>query len=348
MHADLFAQNQGVADQENIVQLFPVHVYCGDLVIVVGRVIIDSLVGIAAGSIACDFVIAVSQPAAAAALFHSAENVKKLADAFRLAASGNGIQFGKAGPDEPGLGGQISGQTYGPHTPAAGLQTDFGGKGILGFSGRQVHEIAEVKQLVVKSGIVCQDTHRILVDVQSIFHGFHRDAALLIRNDPVQGRRRKAAAESGVRQVDAFQQAFCLGDISALGKNPGDEFEAGNVVLSGAGLAVPGVAHKIQTGHGKALFVHGIEVQGIVIQHMGHANHGIMMRQRAPVPKRKRKVPGRDGHFLGIGNIIIQRPAKIKVLGLIGNCRAHGKPPDGGLYQYGTLLEKYTAVFEGC
>lgn len=91
---------RGIGDQRFRIQILQVHIHSTDLMILIGGVVINSLLGAAAGGIEGDLICSV-YIAAAAGLIHKAENVKKLADAFRFRASGNGVGTGKCSPGEP-------------------------------------------------------------------------------------------------------------------------------------------------------------------------------------------------------------------------------------------------------
>ena len=73
-----------VGDQIAPVKRFPVQVNGADLMVIVGRVVIDPLIRIAAGGVERDLVLALAQLAAAALLVHAAENVEKLAHTLIL------------------------------------------------------------------------------------------------------------------------------------------------------------------------------------------------------------------------------------------------------------------------
>ena len=84
LHFNVFSPDQRIANQRRSIQFLPVHIHRGDLVIVVGLVIINALIRIAAGGIQSDLISPLPQPAAATGLADGTQNVKKLADAFRL------------------------------------------------------------------------------------------------------------------------------------------------------------------------------------------------------------------------------------------------------------------------
>ena len=65
------------------------HIYPADLMIVIGRIVVDPLVCIAAGSIQGNLIFVLSQLAAAPLLIHAAKDMEELADALSLRISGS-------------------------------------------------------------------------------------------------------------------------------------------------------------------------------------------------------------------------------------------------------------------
>ena len=68
-----------------------VHINSGYLAVLIGGVVVNSFVRVAAGGVDCDFVFSLAHVDAAALLGDGAEDVEKLADAFRfrIAVYGN-------------------------------------------------------------------------------------------------------------------------------------------------------------------------------------------------------------------------------------------------------------------
>ena len=69
------------------------HINRTNLVIVVGGVVVDSLVGIATGGVKCDFIFSVCNLTTTSLLVNRTENVEKLVHAFALAVTRNGVQL---------------------------------------------------------------------------------------------------------------------------------------------------------------------------------------------------------------------------------------------------------------
>ena len=80
MQRNLFALHQRVAGQLGAVQVFPVHIHSGDLVVAVGRVVINAFVGVAATGVEGDLILAAVQLTAAALLFDRVQDVEELVD----------------------------------------------------------------------------------------------------------------------------------------------------------------------------------------------------------------------------------------------------------------------------
>jgi len=318
-----FRQDQRVADQAVAVQLFPVQVHTGDPGAVVGPVVVDALVRVAAAGILGKFAAAVFQAAAAHWLLDGFENVEKLAEAFTFRNAGAGVQLHEGGPDEPGGAGKVSRQTCGSQPAAVGLQGQIRAEGVFRLLRGKVQKVAEPQQLLSERGIVGQYPQGIAGDSEPAFQGFDGDSLLLVCQQPVELGRGQILPEGGVGDGQFLQQRSGFGHGGALAQKPGDQLEGSNIMALRGRLAVMGIAHEIQPRHGKALLVDRIKIQGIVIHHMGHTDDGMMLRHGRPVAEGQREIPGRDGHFLGIGNVIVQGPSEVKIPCLISDSGAH-------------------------
>ncbi len=67
---DLFIEYKRVPHQEYIIQFLPVHIHRCDLVIVIGRIIVDPLVCVAAGCVDCGFIFPIPDFAATSGLIN--------------------------------------------------------------------------------------------------------------------------------------------------------------------------------------------------------------------------------------------------------------------------------------
>ena len=84
----LLGRYKRIADKGAAIEVFFVHIYCGYLVVIVGCIVVNSFVGVAAGRIDRYFVLVLREMATASLLVNRAENVEKLADAFGFAVAG--------------------------------------------------------------------------------------------------------------------------------------------------------------------------------------------------------------------------------------------------------------------
>lgn len=85
LHPDLLFSDRFVTHQLIRVQILPVHIHPGNLMIVISGIIIDSLICVTAGGVNRDLTITILKLAAAPLLVYGIQNMKKLADAFLFA-----------------------------------------------------------------------------------------------------------------------------------------------------------------------------------------------------------------------------------------------------------------------
>lgn len=96
--------NRCVCREFGYVKVGFVHINRTNLVIVVGGVVVDSLVGIATGGVKCDFILSLCNLATTSLLVNRTENVEKLAHAFAFAVTRNGVQLCKCNLRKTGCG----------------------------------------------------------------------------------------------------------------------------------------------------------------------------------------------------------------------------------------------------
>lgn len=111
---DLLAGHERPGAECFSVQFRAVQVDSGDLMIVIGRVIVDPAGRVAAGGIDRVFICAGLDLAAAALLLYRAEDVEKLADVLRLRVPADGVQLRIGHAHEAGHGRQIAGRPSAP------------------------------------------------------------------------------------------------------------------------------------------------------------------------------------------------------------------------------------------
>ena len=81
---DLFACHKRITGKTASVQIFVVHVHRRDLMVVIGRVIIDPSVCITAGGVKRDLIFSLRDFTASSLLVYGAKDMEKLADALCL------------------------------------------------------------------------------------------------------------------------------------------------------------------------------------------------------------------------------------------------------------------------
>ena len=291
--------------------------------IIIGGIIIDAAVCIAAGGIDRALVLSVCHLAAAALLLHGAEDVEKLADAPLLRVVGDGVQLCKRGADEARHGRQIARQAQRAHAPAVWAQRERLGKAVFRLSGRKVHIVVQIEQLLAERRVIGQNADRVFIDVQAVCGRFDRDRFSFVGNQPMQLRGGQSGAERRSGQVEPGKLCPGLLNRRAPAQQPWDEFKLRNVRPVRLWLRVHGVADKIQSRHAQALFVDSVVIKRIPIRHMGHADHGIVRMHRACVTEIERVISRRDCHLFAVAAFVIQRPAKIQLSGLVCDRGTH-------------------------
>ena len=73
----MFSLYQRVMDRTITVQILPVHIYCSNLMIFIGRIIVNSSVCIAAGSVDSDLILPFVQLTASSGLIHAPQEYGK-------------------------------------------------------------------------------------------------------------------------------------------------------------------------------------------------------------------------------------------------------------------------------
>ena len=291
--------------------------------VLVGRVVVDALLRVAAGGVKRDLVFALADVAAAALLIDRAEDVEELADALHLRIAGNRVHLRERHAHEARLRGEIARQAERAH--AAAVRRERHTPAVLRLAGREMHVVVQRKHLLVKRRVVRHDADGVVVDFEALTNGLHRNHLVPVGDEPVQLRQRQLLAEGLVDQVDARKQRPRLGDRGALPQHPGNELELRDVVLPRRALFIVRVAHEVEPGHAQPLLVHRVVVQRHAARDIGHADHRVMLLHRAHRAEVKRIIPRRHRHLVAIGKLIIERPAKVKILRLIRRCRAHAK-----------------------
>ena len=189
---------------------------------------------------------------------------------------------------------------------------------------RQLGVVVQGEQLHREGRVVGQHPRRIVVDVESVRHRLHHNAAGAVRHHPVELGRGQTGGIGRVGDAGLRQQRPGLRQRGAASQQPRDQLELGHVLPAILRPPVHRVAHEVQTGDAQPLFVDGVVVQGEAVLHMGHADHGVVRLHDRAVAQRQRPVPGRDDHALPEGLLIVQIAPEIKMLCLICGRRTHG------------------------
>ena len=243
--------HQGVS-----VQVFPVHIHCGDLMLIVGGVIVNALVGVAATGVNGVFVFARRNLTAALLLLDRAENVEQLADAAGFILLRMGVVSHKCGPHKAGLGGQIARKAKPAHAAAVGGQGQPRRKLIFGLARAEVPIIVQIEHLKREGRVVGEYPGGVVVHMKAVGgatvhidggYPVHvtNDALQLLRDarhneyeefDPVYPSFGETARAEGFPEVAAsFEQ------IAKIEKAHGDRFGLLGDLLAGGKLFVSDV-----------------------------------------------------------------------------------------------------------
>ena len=310
--------------------------------IIIGGIIIDAAVCIAAGGIDRALVLPVCHLAAAALLLHGAEDVEKLADAPLLRVVGDGVQLRKRGADEARHGRQIARQAQRAHAPAVWAQRERLGKAVFRLSGRKVHIVVQIEQLLAERRVIGQNADRVFIDVQAVCGRFDRDRFSFVGNQPMQLRGGQSGAERRSGQVEPGKLCPGLLNRRAPAQQPRDELKLRDIRPVRLWLRVYGVSDEIQPRHAQAGFVDGVVIKRIPIRHMGHADYGVVRMQRACMVEVERVISRRDCHLFAVAAFVIQRPAKIQLSGLVCDRGTHL-----ALHSFQACVALVCAVFTG-
>ena len=89
----LLFRNRLVNDQAVAIQIFLTHIHGGDLVVIVGGVVVNSLAYIAAAGLEGDLIFLFLQTAQSPLLVYAAENVEELADGVQFIVRGQRMEL---------------------------------------------------------------------------------------------------------------------------------------------------------------------------------------------------------------------------------------------------------------
>ena len=232
MQRNLFALHQRIADQPVPVKVFPVHIDGSDLVVAVGRVVVNALVSVAAACVERDLVLAAVQLTAAALLLDSVQDVEELPDALGLAAAGFRVHPHKGRTHKAGLAGQIARQAQCAEAAAVDGQVKAVRKRNRRRARRECAVVVQCEKLLRERRIVRQYTDGVIVDVQAVGGGLHHDTPRFVGNEPVQLREGQLLTERDIDDVGFCKQRAHLGQRRTATQQPGDQFKLSDVVFS--------------------------------------------------------------------------------------------------------------------
>ena len=299
------------------------------MTVVVGGVVIDALGGVAAAGVQRDLIFAVLQLTAAALLLHSAKQVKELADACSLRVLAAGVHAHKGGANEAGLGGKVARQSQSAKAAAVILQMQARRKGAFRRAGRKGTEIVQVEHLQREGRIIRQHTYGVLINVQPVGGGFHRDGSRAVCNQPMQLCQRQHVAVRNIDHAHAAEERPRFRQRGALPQQPRNQLVLRNVVLAADLRLISGVADEVQPRNAETLFVDRVIVQRHVVRDIGHADDGVMAVHRRQLAEGEGVIAGRDGHFVSVGKFIVQIASKVKIACAVGGGSTHWQfPPD--------------------
>ena len=323
--ADLLRIHERIRRELRAVEVGGMELHAGDLAVIIGRVVINAPVRVAAAGIERDLILAVVQLTAAALLLHAREDVEKLADVGVLGPLRTGVGAHERRAHEPRGRRQVARQAERAH--AAAVERDgYAAKIGRRLARAQASVTAQRGQLLRKRRVVRQHPDRVVIDVQAVRRGLDHDAAAAVGDEPVQLRARQLGRKRCVVHDHARERIACLGDRGARAEQPRDECvlrHRGHALCDGR---IDRVAHKVQPRDAQALLVDRVIIERVVVLDMRHADHGIMPVERAAV-QADRVIARRDGHVLAVGKFVVQIAAEIKIAVAVCRCGTHEAGP---------------------
>ena len=329
----MFGFNDGMDDKLVGVEVFGSEFESGDLVVVIGSVVENTVFEVVAGGVDGVFELVVAEVAAAELLVDGVEDVEELADAGEfvvLTVLVAGVGAGEGDFGAAGLGREIAREADATHATAVFLERDVRGELVFGGGGGKMHVVVEGEKLFVEWRVISEDAGGVVVDFETFGNGFDDNAgAGGVVNHPMKLGRWELGAEAEVAEVDALEESFDFGDAGATAEEPGKKFELGNVVFAVDVVMVNGVADEVEAGNAKAFFVDGVVEKGIVLftvcflGEVGDAHDGVVGTQSTDFAESKREVAGNNDGVFAVGKLIVEVAAEIMVFNLISGSSAH-------------------------
>ena len=147
-------------------------------------------------------------------------------------------------------------------------------------------------------------------------------------------RRRIAAVERCADKIYFLYRAASLLNGRVLTEHPRDELKLRNVLLAVLRLCIMRADGEVKPRHAESLFVYGVVVHRISVRDMSRADHSIVLVRFAAVAEFERKSARHHGYLLAVRELIVERPAHIKIIGFISCCCTHNKPPESFFCNY--------------
>lgn len=321
---NLLLSDERIRDQILCVKIFVMHINGRDLAIVIGAVVIDALIHVAAGGVDCDLIFAFAQVAAAALLFNGAQDMEELADGGVFRFIGDRVQLRESDFDKAGAGRKVAWQADAAHAAAVLVELNVWRK-LCRRSGRgNVAVIIETEQLNVEGRIVGHDADRVGINMDAVLYGFQDDGSGLVGDHPVERRDRKLVAEGNVHETNLIEQSFGFREVFALVQDPGNEFERRDFVFAVVlYFGEEAVAREIEACHRETVFIGRIVIKREAAADKGHADHCIVFIDGWFGAKGDWKVPWGNGDSLLIREFKVEVASKVVILFLIGCAGAH-------------------------
>ena len=156
--------------------------------------------------------------------------------------------------------------------------------------------------------------------MQAIFHTLHGNSLIGIRDQPVKLGIWKLRTENRIHNIQRLNQFSHIRHTGTLTQQPWNQLKYCNIILVIHRLTISSIPHKIQTRHSKSLFIGTFIIKGIILCHMGHADHRIMILKHRTMFEMEGIVSRCNGDFFTIGKLVIQSSSHVKIFCLI-SCR---------------------------
>ncbi len=204
----------------------------------------------------------------------------------------------------------------------------------MGLLRRKIHIVVEIEHLHIKRRLVRENSRDVVVYFKPALGRLNCYRAALIRDYPVHFRRRIAVVECCTDEVYFLYRAASLLNGRVLTEHPRDELKLRDVLLAVLRLGVVRADGEVEPRHAESLFVYRVVVHRISVRDMSRADHSIVLVRSAAVAELERKSARHHGYLLAVRELIVERPAHIKIIGFISCCRTHNKPPESFFCNY--------------